>query len=124
MSPNTGIFLHKNAQRLKFLCERNDKVFFSSLRSGAGAASQIYFMALRRSGLPAAATAPSLPTGPLEAPLGVYFNNLSNIYCIFTIKINKFDTALGNDALPGVFGLGAFAAAVGALPQRPEVADL
>ena len=23
-----GVFMHKKAQRLKFLCERNDKVFF------------------------------------------------------------------------------------------------
>ncbi|ROL40699.1 Misshapen-like kinase 1 [Anabarilius grahami] len=29
-----GVFMHKRAQRLKFLCERNDKVFFASVRSG------------------------------------------------------------------------------------------
>ncbi|MGH0151781.1 UNVERIFIED_CONTAM: hypothetical protein FKN15_043114 [Acipenser sinensis] len=28
-----GVFMHKRAQRLKFLCERNDKVFFASVRS-------------------------------------------------------------------------------------------
>lgn len=31
------VFMHKRAQRLKFLCERNDKVFFASVRSGAAA---------------------------------------------------------------------------------------
>ena len=41
-----GVFMHKKAQRLKFLCERNDKVFFSSVRSGSS--SQIYFMTLNR----------------------------------------------------------------------------
>ncbi|KAK1882747.1 Misshapen-like kinase 1 [Dissostichus eleginoides] len=34
------------AQRLKFLCERNDKVFFASVRSGGS--SQVYFMTLNR----------------------------------------------------------------------------
>ncbi|ESO06497.1 hypothetical protein HELRODRAFT_106153 [Helobdella robusta] len=41
-----GVFMHKKSQKLKFLCERNDKVFFSSVRSGS--ASQIYFMTLNR----------------------------------------------------------------------------
>ena len=27
-----GVFMHKKAQKLKFLCERNDKVFFSSAK--------------------------------------------------------------------------------------------
>ncbi|XP_078021772.1 mitogen-activated protein kinase kinase kinase kinase 4-like isoform X11 [Epinephelus lanceolatus] len=44
-----GVFMHKRAQRLKFLCERNDKVFFASVR--AGGASQVYFMTLGRSSL-------------------------------------------------------------------------
>ncbi|CAL8107337.1 unnamed protein product [Orchesella dallaii] len=44
-----GVFMHKKSQRLKFLCERNDKVFFSSAK-GAGA-SQIYFMTLNKPGL-------------------------------------------------------------------------
>ncbi|XP_029925433.1 mitogen-activated protein kinase kinase kinase kinase 4-like isoform X7 [Myripristis murdjan] len=44
-----GVFMHKRAQRLKFLCERNDKVFFASVRSGG--ASQVYFMTLGRSSL-------------------------------------------------------------------------
>ncbi|XP_041112126.1 misshapen-like kinase 1 isoform X6 [Polyodon spathula] len=39
-----GVFLHKKAQKLKFLCERNDKVFFASVQSGGS--SQIYFMTL------------------------------------------------------------------------------
>uniref|UniRef100_A0A2D4N2Z0 non-specific serine/threonine protein kinase n=1 Tax=Micrurus spixii TaxID=129469 RepID=A0A2D4N2Z0_9SAUR len=39
-----GVFMHKKAQKLKFLCERNDKVFFASLQSGGS--SQIYFMTL------------------------------------------------------------------------------
>lgn len=26
-----GVFMHKKAQKLKFLCERNDKVFYSFL---------------------------------------------------------------------------------------------
>uniref|UniRef100_A0A672T5T8 non-specific serine/threonine protein kinase n=3 Tax=Sinocyclocheilus grahami TaxID=75366 RepID=A0A672T5T8_SINGR len=44
-----GVFMHKRAQRLKFLCERNDKVFFASVRSGG--VSQVYFMTLGRSKL-------------------------------------------------------------------------
>lgn len=72
-----GVFMHKRAQRLKFLCERNDKVtpplvnvqfvskrsllkfsnesvfgsqvFFASVRQGG--ASQVYFMTLGRSSL-------------------------------------------------------------------------
>uniref|UniRef100_A0A669BZE0 non-specific serine/threonine protein kinase n=1 Tax=Oreochromis niloticus TaxID=8128 RepID=A0A669BZE0_ORENI len=44
-----GVFMHKRAQRLKFLCERNDKVFFASVRSGGS--SQVYFMTLGRSNL-------------------------------------------------------------------------
>ncbi|XP_052461307.1 mitogen-activated protein kinase kinase kinase kinase 4 isoform X4 [Carassius carassius] len=44
-----GVFMHKRAQRLKFLCERNDKVFFASVRSGG--ASQVYFMTLGRTSL-------------------------------------------------------------------------
>lgn len=44
-----GVFMHKKAQKLKFLCERNDKVFFSSVRSGSSC--QIYFMTLSKPGL-------------------------------------------------------------------------
>uniref|UniRef100_A0A671NX75 non-specific serine/threonine protein kinase n=1 Tax=Sinocyclocheilus anshuiensis TaxID=1608454 RepID=A0A671NX75_9TELE len=44
-----GVFMHKRSQRLKFLCERNDKVFFASVRSGG--VSQVYFMTLGRSNL-------------------------------------------------------------------------
>jgi len=40
-----GVFMHKKAQKLKFLCERNDKVFFSVARNGS---SQVYFMSLNR----------------------------------------------------------------------------
>ncbi|XP_053328652.1 nik-related protein kinase [Spea bombifrons] len=39
-----GVFMHKKAQKLKFLCERNDKVFFASIQTGG--CSQIYFMTL------------------------------------------------------------------------------
>ncbi|XP_059832701.1 mitogen-activated protein kinase kinase kinase kinase 4 isoform X4 [Hypanus sabinus] len=39
-----GVFMHKKEQKLKFLCERNDKVFFASAPSGGS--SQIYFMTL------------------------------------------------------------------------------
>uniref|UniRef100_A0A8C1NB48 non-specific serine/threonine protein kinase n=1 Tax=Cyprinus carpio TaxID=7962 RepID=A0A8C1NB48_CYPCA len=39
-----GVFMHKKAQKLKFLCERNDKVFFAAVQSGGS--SQIYFMTL------------------------------------------------------------------------------
>ncbi|XP_063288014.1 nik-related protein kinase [Pelobates fuscus] len=39
-----GVFMHKKAQKLKFLCERNDKVFFASIQSAG--CSQIYFMTL------------------------------------------------------------------------------
>jgi len=28
-----GVFMHKRANKLKFLCERNDKVFFASVQS-------------------------------------------------------------------------------------------
>uniref|UniRef100_A0A914WJE1 non-specific serine/threonine protein kinase n=1 Tax=Plectus sambesii TaxID=2011161 RepID=A0A914WJE1_9BILA len=44
-----GVFMHKKAQKLKFLCERNDKVFFSSAKGGG--ACQIYFMTLNKPGL-------------------------------------------------------------------------
>uniref|UniRef100_A0A8C7LTZ1 non-specific serine/threonine protein kinase n=1 Tax=Oncorhynchus mykiss TaxID=8022 RepID=A0A8C7LTZ1_ONCMY len=44
-----GVFMHKRAQRLKFLCERNDKVFFASVRSGGS--SQVFFMTLNRSSM-------------------------------------------------------------------------
>lgn len=44
-----GVFMHKKAQRLKFLCERNDKVFFSSAKGGS--ACQIYFMTLSKPGM-------------------------------------------------------------------------
>ncbi|XP_042901477.1 serine/threonine-protein kinase mig-15 isoform X2 [Parasteatoda tepidariorum] len=44
-----GVFMHKKAQRLKFLCERNEKVFFSS--SKGGSACQIYFMTLSKPGM-------------------------------------------------------------------------
>uniref|UniRef100_A0A8B9KZK9 non-specific serine/threonine protein kinase n=1 Tax=Astyanax mexicanus TaxID=7994 RepID=A0A8B9KZK9_ASTMX len=44
-----GVFMHKRAQRLKFLCERNDKVFFASVRQGGS--SQVYFMTLGRTNL-------------------------------------------------------------------------
>lgn len=42
-----GVFMHKNALKIKFLCERNDKVFFSSAKSGSS--SQIYFMTISKS---------------------------------------------------------------------------
>ena len=45
-----GVFMHKRTQKLRFLCERNDKVFFASIRSSSN--SQVYFMALNRSILP------------------------------------------------------------------------
>ncbi|KAJ6599509.1 Serine/threonine-protein kinase mig-15, partial [Pseudolycoriella hygida] len=41
-----GVFMHKKAQRLKFLCERNDKVFFSSAKGASSC--QIYFMTLNK----------------------------------------------------------------------------
>ncbi|XGW21730.1 hypothetical protein V3C99_004585 [Haemonchus contortus] len=44
-----GVFMHKKAQKLKFLCERNDKVFFSSAKGGGSC--QIYFMTLNKPGL-------------------------------------------------------------------------
>ncbi|XP_038630947.1 mitogen-activated protein kinase kinase kinase kinase 4 isoform X2 [Scyliorhinus canicula] len=44
-----GVFMHKKAQKLKFLCERNDKVFFASSQSGGS--SQIYFMTLGQNAL-------------------------------------------------------------------------
>lgn len=39
-----GVFMHKRANKLKFLCERNDKVFFASVQSSTNA--QVYFMSL------------------------------------------------------------------------------
>uniref|UniRef100_A0A8C6LY95 non-specific serine/threonine protein kinase n=1 Tax=Nothobranchius furzeri TaxID=105023 RepID=A0A8C6LY95_NOTFU len=44
-----GVFMHKKAKKLKFLCERNDKVFFASVQSGGS--SQIYFMTLGQNSL-------------------------------------------------------------------------
>ncbi|XP_041736091.2 traf2 and NCK-interacting protein kinase isoform X17 [Coregonus clupeaformis] len=44
-----GVFMHKRAQRLKFLSEKNDKVFFASVRSGGS--SQVFFMTLNRSSM-------------------------------------------------------------------------
>ncbi|XP_068603961.1 TRAF2 and NCK-interacting protein kinase-like [Brachionichthys hirsutus] len=44
-----GVFMHKRDQRLKFLSERNDKVFFASVRSGGS--SQVFFMTLNRSSM-------------------------------------------------------------------------
>ncbi|KAF3837955.1 hypothetical protein F7725_009723 [Dissostichus mawsoni] len=44
-----GSLMHKKAQKLKFLCERNDKVFFASVQSGGS--SQIYFMTLGQNSL-------------------------------------------------------------------------
>ncbi|XP_028315022.1 misshapen-like kinase 1 isoform X8 [Gouania willdenowi] len=44
-----GVFMHKKAQKLKFLCERNDKIFFASVQSGGS--SQIYFMTLGQNSL-------------------------------------------------------------------------
>ncbi|KAK2557495.1 Traf2 and NCK-interacting protein kinase [Acropora cervicornis] len=40
-----GVFMHKRAQTFRFLCERNEKVFFAS-RSGSS--GQIYFMTLSK----------------------------------------------------------------------------
>ncbi|KRX44037.1 Serine/threonine-protein kinase mig-15 [Trichinella murrelli] len=45
-----GVFMHKKAQKLKFLCDRNDKVFFSSAKGGGSC--QIYFMTLNKPGMP------------------------------------------------------------------------
>ncbi|XP_041482923.1 TRAF2 and NCK-interacting protein kinase-like isoform X2 [Lytechinus variegatus] len=39
-----GVFMHKRSQQLRFLCERNDKVFFASIRPSN---SQVYFLTLR-----------------------------------------------------------------------------
>jgi len=44
-----GVFMHKKSQKLKFLCERNDKVFFSSAKGGSSC--QIYFMTLNKPGM-------------------------------------------------------------------------
>lgn len=40
-----GVFMHKRAQTFRFLCERNEKVFFASRSSSSG---QIYFMTLSK----------------------------------------------------------------------------
>ena len=66
-----GVFMHKRTQKLRFLCERNDKVgacwwplyiqprltwflscqvFFASIRTSSS--SQVYFMALNRRVVP------------------------------------------------------------------------
>ena len=44
-----GVFMHKKAQKLKFLCERNDKVFFSSAKDGSSCL--IFFMTLNKPGM-------------------------------------------------------------------------
>jgi len=41
-----GVFMHKRAQKMRFLCERNNKVFFASIRNPSN--SQVYFMTLIR----------------------------------------------------------------------------
>uniref|UniRef100_A0A1I8IA19 non-specific serine/threonine protein kinase n=1 Tax=Macrostomum lignano TaxID=282301 RepID=A0A1I8IA19_9PLAT len=41
-----GVFMHRREQKLKFLCEKSDKVFFTSAKSGNG--SQVYFMTLSK----------------------------------------------------------------------------
>ena len=41
-----GTFVHKRALKLKYLCERNDKVFFSSIKTATTTSSRIYVMAL------------------------------------------------------------------------------
>ncbi|KAG9348888.1 hypothetical protein JZ751_029205 [Albula glossodonta] len=67
-----GVFMHKRAQRLKFLCERNDKVFFASVRSGGS--SQVYFMTLGRSSLL------SWAAGVLEAETEVSAGGTATFY--------------------------------------------
>jgi len=39
-----GVFMHKRAQKMRFLCERNNKVFFASIKNINN--SQVYFMTL------------------------------------------------------------------------------
>ncbi|KXJ16260.1 misshapen-like kinase 1 [Exaiptasia diaphana] len=41
-----GVFMHKRAQTFRFLCERNEKVFFASRSTSSG---QIYFLTLSKS---------------------------------------------------------------------------
>ncbi|CAI2356357.1 unnamed protein product [Caenorhabditis sp. 36 PRJEB53466] len=55
-----GVFMHKKAQKLKFLCERNDKVFFSSAKGGGSC--QIYFMTLNKPEGIMSSKYPSRPT--------------------------------------------------------------
>ncbi|XP_048588849.1 misshapen-like kinase 1 isoform X2 [Nematostella vectensis] len=40
-----GVFMHKRAQTFRFLCERNEKVFFASRSTSSG---QVYFMTLSK----------------------------------------------------------------------------
>lgn len=42
-----GVFMHKRAQRLKFLCERNDKVSLS-LMSGCSLRRRIFPFSVKR----------------------------------------------------------------------------
>ncbi|XP_066518500.1 TRAF2 and NCK interacting kinase a [Hoplias malabaricus] len=44
-----GVFIYKQAQRLKFLCERNDKVFFATVHHRGS--SQIFFMTLNKNSM-------------------------------------------------------------------------
>jgi misshapen/NIK-related kinase len=43
-----GVFMHKEDQKLKYLCEHNCKVFFTSVRGGSSYC-QIYYMTLANS---------------------------------------------------------------------------
>ncbi|CAL8102844.1 unnamed protein product [Calicophoron daubneyi] len=42
-----GVFMHKREQKFKFLCERNDKVFFSNTRSGPPQVSMMTLSGIR-----------------------------------------------------------------------------
>ncbi|KAL7668122.1 hypothetical protein ACOME3_008837 [Neoechinorhynchus agilis] len=41
-----GVFTHKKIHRLKYMCEKNDIVYFSSIKSGS--VSQIYYITLNQ----------------------------------------------------------------------------
>ncbi|KAF7385301.1 hypothetical protein HZH68_013731 [Vespula germanica] len=86
-----GVFMHKKAQRLKFLCERNDKVFFSSAKGGSSC--QIYFMTLNKPGMANCrhVSATSLKLG----------KNCLTEYARFAASFDEIICAVVKSAFPG-----------------------
>ncbi|GCB73530.1 hypothetical protein scyTo_0002610 [Scyliorhinus torazame] len=93
-----GVFMHKKAQKLKFLCERNDKVFFAS--SQTGGSSQIYFMTLGQNTL---LNWENTATGTLKKQNQLqqnYWNNYPRFR--YFLAVQEMSTALSDSSIPSV----------------------